>query len=79
MDLKTLTEINAPSGHEQPIRRALQATKMLPRAYLNPVEDHPAAKKKRVWVSIVVSVVGIALLAGAIAVFVLVLHGHIEI
>lgn len=63
----------------KPIRRALQATKMLPRAYLNPVEDHPAAKKKRVWVSIVVSVVGIALLTGAIAVFVLVLHGHIEI
>ena len=25
MDLKTLTEINAPSGHEQPIRRALLA------------------------------------------------------
>ena len=25
VDLKTLTEINAPSGHEQPIRRALLA------------------------------------------------------
>ena len=25
MDLKTLTELRAPSGHEQPIRRALLA------------------------------------------------------
>ncbi len=57
----------------KPIRRAMQTTKLLPHSYL--AEEHPDAKKKRIWVSVAVSVVGLALLAGAIAVFILVLHG----
>lgn len=63
----------------KPIRRAMQATRLLPRLRQTPEEDHPAARKKRIWVSIAVSVIGLALLAGAIAVFVLVLHGHITL
>jgi hypothetical protein len=63
----------------KPIRRAMQATRLLPRSHQIPEENHPTARKKRIWVSIAVSIAGLALLAGAIAVFVLVLHGHIEI
>jgi riboflavin transporter FmnP len=59
----------------KPIRRAIGTTKLLPRAYL--ADEHPDTQKKRIWVSVTVSVVGIALLIGAIAVFIVVLHGQI--
>ncbi len=62
----------------KPIRRAMLAARLLPRSYTTPSEEHHEAKKKRVWVSIAVSVTGLLLLAGAIAVFVLVLHGDFD-
>ena len=58
----------------KPIRRALHAARLLPHAYTT---DEEVGKGKRSWVSLVVSLVGILLLAGAIAVFVLVLRGHV--
>ncbi len=61
----------------KPIRRAMQAARLLPRTYIASEPEHPADKKKRIWVSIAVSVFGILLLAGAIAIFLLVLHGRI--
>ena len=63
----------------KPIRRAMQAAKLLPRSYIASEPEHPMEKKKRLWISIAVSVAGLLLLAGAIAVFVLVMHGNIEI
>ena len=63
----------------KPLRRAMLAAKLLPHVHAPAVEEHPTARKKRVWLSITVSVVGLLLLAGAIAVFLLVLHGHIHV
>ena len=63
----------------KPIRRAMQAARLLPRSYTVLHEEHHEAKKKRVWVSVAVSIAGLLLLAGAIAVFVLVLHGDFEL
>ena len=63
----------------KPIRRAMLAARLMPHSYIATADqEHPAAKKKRVWVSITVSVVGLLLLAGAIAVFVLLLHGRVD-
>lgn len=61
----------------KPIRRAMQAARLLPHSYIAPEPEHPAEKKKRIRVSIAVSVLGLLLLAGAIAIFLLVLHGRV--
>jgi riboflavin transporter FmnP len=58
----------------KPVRRALHAARLLPHAYTT---DEEVGKGKRAWVSIAVSIVGILVLAAALAVFVLVLRGHI--
>ena len=61
----------------KPVRRAMQAARLLPHSYIAPEPEHPAEKKKRIRVSIAVSVLGLLLLAGAIAIFLLVLHGRV--
>ena len=58
----------------KPVRRALHAARLLPHAYTT---DEEIGKGKRAWVSLVVSIAGIAVLVGAIAVFMLVLRGQI--
>ena len=58
----------------KPVRRALHAARLLPHAYTT---DEEIGKGKRAWVSLVVSIAGIAVLVGAIAVFILVLRGQI--
>ena len=64
----------------KPIHRAMQATRLMPRSASAPVGDvDPAVRKKRLWVSITVSVAGLILLSAAIAVFVIVLHGQFEL
>ena len=60
----------------KPIRRALHIARLLPHSYTT---DEEIGKGKRAWVSIVVSVTGILVLAVAIAVFVLVMHGRIAL
>ena len=63
----------------KPIRRAMLAAKLLPHAYTAlPEEDQPATKRKRILVSIAVSAAGLLILAGALAIFMLVLHGRIN-
>ena len=68
MDLKTLTEINAPAGHEQPIRRALlEALKANgPNPYIDKMgnvivvkEGNGPAPRKRVMVSAHMDEVGL--------------------
>ena len=59
----------------KPVRRALHAARLLPHAYAT---DEEAGKGKRAWVSLAVSVTGIVVLAATIAVFFLVMHGHID-
>ena len=59
----------------KPVRRALHAARLLPHAYTT---DEEVGKGKRTWVSLAVSIAGIAVLAAAIAVFVLVLRGHVD-
>jgi riboflavin transporter FmnP len=58
----------------KPIRRALHAARLLPHAYTT---EEEVGKGKRAWVSILVSIVGILVLAGALAAFLWVLHGSI--
>ena len=60
----------------KPIRRALHAARLLPHAYTT---DEEIGKGARAWVSILVSVVGILVLVGAIAAFLLVLHGEFDV
>lgn len=63
----------------KPIRRAMLAAKLLPYSYTAlPDENDPTTKRKRILVSIAVSVAGLLLLAGSLAVFMLVLNGHID-
>ena len=57
----------------KPIRRALHAARLLPHAYTT---EEEVGKGKRAWVSILVSIVGILVLAGALAAFLWVLHGN---
>lgn len=64
----------------KPVRRAMQAARIMPRSPLPAKADlDTEARKKRVRVSVVVSLVGLLLLAVAVAVFVFVLHGHFEL
>lgn len=60
----------------KPVRRALNAARLLPHAY---TAEEDMGKGKRAWVSIVVSVAGILVLAAAIAAFLLFLRGHISL
>lgn len=63
----------------KPIRRAMLAAKLMPLAYsAMPEEESPAARRKRILVSVSVSLAGLLLLVAAMAVFVLVLNGHIN-
>ena len=63
----------------KPIRQALQASRLLPRAFTANQEPARSDKQKRVWVSLTVTVVGLILLTAAIAIFVLVMHGHVDV
>ena len=60
----------------KPIRRALHAARLLPHAYTT---DEEIGKGKRAWVSILVSIAGILVLVGALAAFLLVLHGEFDV
>lgn len=63
----------------KPVSRAMQAARLMPRTSAPVDEADPARRKRRLWVSIVVSVAGLVLLAAAIAVFYLVLDGKFEV
>lgn len=60
----------------KPVRRALHAARFLPHTYTT---EEEIGKGKRAWVSITVSIIGILVLAAAIAVFVWFLHGEFNI
>ena len=60
----------------KPIRRALHAARLLPHSYTT---EEDVGKGKRAWVSLAVSIAGILVLIGAIAVFILLLRGHIDL
>ena len=60
----------------KPIRRALHAARLLPHSYTT---EEDVGKGKRAWVSLAVSIAGILVLIGAIAAFILLLRGHIDL
>lgn len=62
----------------KPVHRAMQAARLLPKSKA-PAAPDPEQKKKHAVRSIIVSVAGVLLIAAAIAVFILVLHGQFEL
>lgn len=63
----------------KPIHRAMQAARLLPKTPAPTAPADPALRKKRLIRSALVSVAGLILLAAAIAVFYIVLHGRFEL